>query len=157
MPSTLRQTRPTKQPTDSYGVADSFYVLELETHKKWRQWVKEMSTGGKPPTPREILEAAAILQIVHPGQSLEQDVQAAQAVVAAATLEAESDKAFVEFMKPWSGHVDGIHVAIAAGERKLRELKNTLYRYQHWPRNQHRMAVEAARKNNPRLFEKETA
>jgi len=155
MAGTLRQTRPTKQPTDSYGVADSFYVLELETHKKWRLWVKEIAAGGKPPTPREILEAAAILQIVHPGQSLEQDVQAAQAVVAAATLEAESDKAFAAFMKPWSGHVDAIHAAIAAGERKVTELRGLLYRYQHWPRNQHRTAVEAARKTNPRLFEKE--
>ena len=157
MPSTIRQTRPTKQPTDSYGVADSFYALELETHKKWRLWVKTIASGGQPPTPREILEAAAILQIVHPGQSLEQDVQAAQAVVAAATLEAESDKAFAAFMEPWNGHVDGIHVAIAAAERKLTELKGTLYRYQHWPRNQHRTAVAAARKNNPRLFEKESA
>ena len=155
MPSTIRQTRPTKQPTDSYGVADSFYALELETHKKWRLWVKTIASGGQPPTPREILEAAAILQIVHPGQSLEQDVQAAQAVVAAAALEAESDKAFTAFMEPWSGRVDGIHVAIAAAERKVQELKSTLYRYQHWPRNQHRTAVEAARKNNPRLFEKE--
>ena len=119
--------------------------------------MRELAAGAKPQPPREILEAAAILQIGNPGQSLEQDVQAAQAVVAAATLEAESDKAFAEFMKPWSGHVDGIHVAIAAGERKLRELKNTLYRYQHWPRNQHRTAVETARKNHPRLFEKETA
>ena len=155
MPSTLRQTRPTKQPTDSYGVADSFYVLELETHKKWRQWVKEMSTGGKPPTPREILEAAAILQISHPGQALEQDVQAAQAVVAAAALEVASDEAFKLFMEPWSGRVDGLRQAIAAGERKVTELKGLLYRYQHWPRNQHRTAVASARKNNPRLFEKE--
>lgn len=155
MPSTIRQTRPTKQPTDSYGVADSFYVLELETHKKWRLWVKEIAAGGKPPTPREILEAAAILQITHPGQALERDVEAAQAVVAAATLEAASDEAFAEFMAPWNGHVGGIHSAIAAAERKLQELKGTLYRYQHWPRNQHRTAVEAARKNNPRLFEKE--
>jgi len=28
--------------------------------------VKEIAAGGKPPAPREILEAAAILQIVHP-------------------------------------------------------------------------------------------
>ena len=157
MPSTLRQTRPTKQPTDAYGLADSFYALELETHKKWRQWVKLIAAGGQPPTPREILEAAAILQIQHLGQALEQDVQAAQAVVAAATLEAASDEAFAEFMKPWNGHVGGIHSAIAAAERKVTELKSLLYRYQHWPRNQHRTAVAAARKNNPRLFEKETA
>ena len=155
MPSTLRQTRPTKQPTDAYGLANSFYVLELETHKKWRLWAKEIAAGGKPPTPREILEAGAILQISHPGQALEQDVEAAQAVVAAATLEAASDEAFSEFMKPWSGHVDAIHAAIAAGERKVTELKGLLYRYQHWPRNQHRTAVAAARENNPRLFEKE--
>ena len=155
MPSTLRQTRPTKQPTDSYGLANSFYILELETHKKWRQWIKLIAGGGKPPTPREILEAGAILQISHPGQALEQDVEAAQAVVAAATLEAASDEAFAEFMKPWSGHVDAIHAAIAAGEKKVTELRGLLYRYQHWPRNQHRTAVASARKNNPRLFEKE--
>ena len=157
MPSTLRQTRPTKQPTDSYGVADSFFALELETHKKWRLWVKTIASGGQPPTPREILEAGAILQISHPGQALEQDVQAAQAVVAAAALEVASDEAFAAFMEPWNGHVGGIHSAIDAAERKLQELKGTLYRYQHWPRNQHRTAVEAARKNNPRLFEKESA
>jgi len=33
MPGTLRKTRLKKQPTDAHGVADSFYVLELETHK----------------------------------------------------------------------------------------------------------------------------
>ncbi len=75
--------------------------------------------------------------------------------MAAATLEAESDKEFTAFMEPWNGHVGGIHSAIAAAERKVTELKGLLYRYQHWPRNQHRTAVEAARKNNPRLFEKE--
>ncbi len=29
--------------------------------------MKEIAAGGNPPAPREILEAAAILQIVHPG------------------------------------------------------------------------------------------
>ncbi len=57
-------------------IAKQFAALQTEALARWRGWAAEIAGGGQPPTPVEVLEAGAILEIAGPMQALEDDATA---------------------------------------------------------------------------------
>lgn len=50
--------------------------LKREAASKWRAWAEAIADGGKPPSPIEVLEAAAVLELREPWPALEADANA---------------------------------------------------------------------------------
>lgn len=50
--------------------------LKAASLATWRKWATEMSEGGAPPAPLELLEVAALLEIRDPGVAIEVDAAA---------------------------------------------------------------------------------
>ena len=103
------------------SIAEKISQLEREAARSWRGWAADLAAGRPSPGPRDVLDAAALLQIDEPAGALEGD---AAALLEAARLDAEAVAVEAEFtavLKPYGGR-PGLERKIAAARATLSEL-----------------------------------
>lgn len=142
----------TNSPTMT--IADKFNAMEAESRRQWRQWATDLADSKPSPSPRAVLEAAAILGITPAGESLEADADAIREMRQYHGAAEKCREARREALSPWKGSTSRLAAALAQADAeasRLREISNEVSNdFNAW---QWEVLIHHLKRNNPRVFD----
>jgi len=123
MPATTTKTKTKTNPiTPAESLLRVSRQLVAQAAADWRTWAIAVANGESAPDGRDLLAAAAALEIEHPAAALQADADAIlETRVAAANVElckATTDK----LLAPWDESLDKLAAAIADAKREVERL-----------------------------------
>ena len=116
MPATATKT-PTTSP---FKRLHNRMIRDART--RWRSWAAAIAGGGDWPSPREILEAGAVLGLAEPGAALEADADALRTLAQVEKNIVAIEAAGVEALAPWGG-LAGLEAAIVQAKAEATRLE----------------------------------
>jgi hypothetical protein len=123
-----------------------------DARARWVGWAAAIAGGGDWPSPREILEAGAVLGIAEPGAALEADVDALRTLAQVEKNIVAIEAAGVEALAPWGG-LAGLEAAIVQAKAEATRLEEL---HRSWadggPSLSQRWERDRIKRSYPRLF-----
>jgi hypothetical protein len=99
-----------------------FETLKNETRVQWKAWAEQLADGGAAPSPLDILEAGAVLDIDSPMAALRADADALLEVRTLEARAAEIKQNYAEQLAPFGGEA-GLRERIGELRRELARLQ----------------------------------
>jgi hypothetical protein len=93
-----------------------------DARARWVGWAAAIAGGGDWPSPREILEAGAVLGLAEPGAALEADADALRTLAQVEKNIVAIEAAGVEALAPWGG-LAGLEAAIVQAKAEATRLE----------------------------------
>jgi hypothetical protein len=121
MPATTTKTK-TNPITPSESLLRVSRQLVAQAAADWRTWAIAVANGESAPDGRDLLAAAAALEIEHPAAALQADADAILEVRTAEDCIEKCRRATDDLLDPWGGSLDKLASAIADAKREVERL-----------------------------------